>query len=200
MQRAANKLSIALALLLVGLWCYGCGDGDIMEENLHRYQTDVEFQDAGNEAVLTIDLTRDLDCNDDGNNTDPEPFTEVFANIEIVAAENVPGLRMTSYKVTFKPLTSTEFDGDLVIPPDMPQSFTGTYDVDIPTNSTVSFWITAMEFDFKVYMASQLLLQFPDLTDARYEIEIGMSFIDEYGEPRDITIRRTLYFGYYDNC
>jgi hypothetical protein len=197
MQRAANKIKIALVLLLVGLWCYGCGTGDILDENGHRYQTDVEFTDAEEDGVLSIDVYQNGDCNGDGNFTDPEPFTDVLANIEVTAIEDAPGLTMTGYKVSFKPLTSTDITGSAYDPPDMPIVYTGTYDVDIPTNSSVSFWITCMEIDMKLYMGTQLPAA---AVNARYEVTIRMDFVDEYGQPRDLTIRRTLYFGSYDNC
>jgi hypothetical protein len=203
MQKAANKLKIVLILFLVGLWCYSCGTGDFLDETNLRYQIDVEFADGGDEATLSADIHWNDDCNGDGNTTDPEDFTDLIANIEITVDENAPGLTMTGYRVSFEPLTTVDTSGNIIQPPDMPTPYTGSYDVDIPSNSIVSFWITCMEIDMKLYMETFMpactIVGCPDYI-YRYQITIRMDFIDEYLESRDFTIRRTIYFGRYNKC
>ena len=187
MHIAAKKFSVPfILLLLVGLWCFGCGTGDLLDENNQRYMTDVSFSDGDNDGTMTVDIVID------GNET----FTDLFADITIAVAEEVPGITMTGYKISFDPITSVDTSGNIIVPPDMPTPYTGTYDVDIPTNSSVEFRITCMEADMKLYMGSFITVA--DL-EFRYEVTIRMDFLDEYDQPRDLTIRRTLYFGWYAN-
>lgn len=197
MRKAANKLTIVLVLLLVGLWYYGCGSGDILDENNLRYRTDVFFSDADEDEILTVDVDIIGDCNGDGNFTDPEFFTDLFANITIsIDDETTPGIEMTGYKVSFRPLRSYDQSGNEITPPSV-GTYLGDYDVIIPPLSEVSFFITCMEADLKLYIGS-----FLNAADwiFRYEVTIKMDFIDDYKVARDITVTRTLYFGAYNNC
>lgn len=198
MQKAENIGVLLTVLMLFGGLIFSCGPGDVLEENNLRYQTDVSFSDGGEDEILTIDIDRFYDCDEDGNFVDPEdPLTDLIANITItVEGEDTPGLEMTGYKVTFQPLQSYDQAGNPITPPAM-GPYLGDYDVNIPSNSEVSFWITCMELDMKIYMGSYL-----NAMDwvFRYKVTIRMSFVDEYDEGRDITINRTLYFGAYNNC
>jgi hypothetical protein len=197
MQRAANKIAVVIILLLIGIWFYGCGTGDILDENNQRYQTTVSFSDAEEDEILAIDIVYDQDCDGDGNLTDPETFTDMYANILITSEEDAPGLTMTGYKVSFAGVREVDTVGNVIAPPDMPTTYQGDFSIDIPPNSEVSFWLTCMEIDMKIYMGT-FLTAFDNIF--RYTVTIRMDFVDEYGQGRDITVKRTLYFGWYNNC
>ncbi|MGD9007750.1 MAG: hypothetical protein PVG41_07505, partial [Desulfobacteraceae bacterium] len=133
----------------------------------------------------------------DANTTDPEPFTDLFANITIeIEDADTPGLEMTGYEISFQPLRSYDQANNPITPPSV-GSYRGEYDVIIPSASEVSFYITCMEVDLKRYIGS-----FLNAIDwvFRYRVTIRMDFIDEYDEEREITVERTLYFGAYNNC
>jgi hypothetical protein len=198
MQKAAKKIGATLlALALIGFWLYGCGDEDVFDEDKQRYTTNVTFSDGDNEVTLDVDCTFNTDCDGNASTVDPEPFTSLFANIEIVVAEGAPGITMDNYRISFDPLRSVDTAGNTFMPPAYPTVYHGTYDIDIPTNSTAEFPITCMESDGKSYLGTLI----PALAiEMRYEITIEMSFTDEYDISRDLTIRRTLYFGRIDNC
>ena len=82
-------------LLLAGLvtTLAGCGaDGDILEPNTQRYTAFVSsLQDAEEDDVITIDVYRDSDCDDNGTADDPEPWTDVLADITVSVDEKAPG-------------------------------------------------------------------------------------------------------------
>jgi hypothetical protein len=198
MQQAANKIGATLlALALIGFWLYGCGDGDVLDENNQRYLTYVSFSDGGSDATLDVDVDYIPDCDGNVSTIDPEPFTSLFADIEIVVAEDSPGITMDNYKVSFEPLTSVDTVGNTFTPPPYSTVYHGSFDIDIPTNSTAEFTITCMEADGKAYLGTQM----PALAgEMRYEITIKMSYTDEYDMPRDLTIRRTLYFTTVYRC
>jgi hypothetical protein len=192
MQKAANKMGVLLtAFMLIGALIYGCGTEDLLEENNLRYQTDVSFTDGEQDDTLTVDLVQQ-DCNGT-----PEVVTDLFANITItIEDETTPGLEMTGYEVTFRPLRHYDQSNNPVIGPSV-GSYTGEYDVNIPSASEVQFSITCMEWDLKDYMGG--FLSVIDW-EFRYRVTIRMDFIDEYDEEREITVERTLYFGAYNNC
>jgi hypothetical protein len=198
MQKAANMMGVLLtAFMLIWALIYGCGDDDLLEENNLRYQTDVSFTDVEEDDTLTVDTNQVFDCDGDGNFTDPEPFTDLFANITItIEDENTPALEMTGYSVSFRPLRSYDGAGNDYTPPSV-GTYSGTYDVIIPSASEVSFYITCMESDLKDYINGFLN---PIDIVFRYEVTIRMDFIDDYDEEREITVERTLYFGAYNNC
>lgn len=197
MQRAANKIAVAIILLLMGVLFNGCGTGDVLDENNQRYLTYVTFTDAEEDEVLDVDIWRNPDCDGDGNFTDPEPITDLLANITITVPEDSPGITMTGYKVSFAPNRTVDSSGNVVAPPNMPTTYQGVYTIDIPSDSEASFWITCMEIDMKDYMSTFLTALD---TYFRYTVTIRMDFVDEYGQGRDLTLKRTLYFGAYDNC
>lgn len=199
-QTAANKIGVTLvALALIGGWFYGCGSGDILDENQHRYLTYVEFYDGEEgEATLDVDIVQNNDCDNNASTPGPvEDFFNLFAKIEIEVGEGVPGISMDNYKITFQPLTSTDQFGNVFTPAPAPTTYHGVYALDIETNSSQEFTTTCMEGDMKRYLGALLPVS---ATEARYEVIIKMSFTDEYDIPVDITIRRVLYLGRYDNC
>lgn len=198
MQKAANKIGATLlALALIGFWLYGCGSGDLLDENNQRYQTYVTFADGDSDETLDVDVDFIADCDGNLSTIDPEPFTSLFATIEIEVPEGSPAITLDNYKISFKPLTSVDTIGNTFTPPAYPTVYHGSYDIDIPTNSTAEFSITCMESDGKAYLGTQM----PALAiEMRYEITIKMSFTDEYDIPKDLTIRRTLYFANVYRC
>lgn len=186
-----------MALALIGFWLYGCGDGDLLDENNHRYQTYVTFADGDNDETLDVDVDYIPDCDGNLSTIDPEPFTSLFATILIEVPEGSPGITMDNYKISFQPLTSVDTAGNTFMPPVYSTAYYGTYDIDIPTNSIAEFTISCMESDGKAYLGTQMP---PLAIEMRYEITIKMSFTDEYDIPRDLTIRRTLYFADVYRC
>lgn len=201
MQRAANKIPVAIILLLMGILFYGCGTGDILDENNQRYLTDVSFSDAEEDDTLGVDVNC-LAC--DVNATTFETCTDLFADIRVEVPEGSPGLQMTGYKISFKPLRSYDLNNNAIIPPSV-ATYHGSYSVVIPTESEVEFRITCMEYEYKLYLGNTMPpCSVPgdpcDDFTYRYEVTIRMDFVDEYGQGRDLTVKRTLYFGRYDNC
>lgn len=200
MQRAANKIAVVIILLLMGILFNGCGTGDVLDENNQRYMTYVTFTDAEQDEILEVDILQDLDCDGDGNFTNIDGFedmTDLLANITITVPEGSPGITMTGYKISFEPNRTVDSVGNVIMPPDMPTTYQGVYTLDIPSDSEASFWITCMEMDMKDYMASFLT---PFDWYFRYTVTIRLDFVDEYDQGRDMTLKRTLYFGIYDNC
>lgn len=197
MQRAAKKTQKAIIILLMVLLFCGCGSEDVLDETNQRYETYVSFHDGGEEGVMTVDIDMVTDCNGDGVFDDGEFFTDLFADITITINDiTTPGLEMTGYDITFRPLRSYDQLGNAISPPNV-GIYHGNFDVNIPTLSEVEFSITCMEADLKIYMGS-----FLNAIDwvFRYEVTIDMHFVDDYGEDRDITVVRTLDFGAYNNC
>jgi hypothetical protein len=204
MQKAANMMGVLLtAIMLIGALIAGCGTSDLLEQNNLRYKTNITFSDGEEDDVLTADAVWDLDCNNDGNATDPETFTDLFANITITIDDaNTPALEMTGYEVTFQPLQSYD-TAEIAITPPSVGSYQGAFDVIIPSESEVVFSITCMELDSKLYIGTFLYPNDPTLPYDwvfRYRVTIKMDFIDEFDEEREITVVRTLYIGNYDNC
>jgi hypothetical protein len=201
MQKAVNMMGVLLtAFMLIGALIYGCGTDDLLEENNLRYQTNVSFEDAEESDTLTVDVYQDSDCDDDANTTDPEPFTDLFANITIeIDDATTPGLEMTSYEVSFQPLLCYNNAGNAVNPPSL-GTYRGEYDVMIPSASEVEFTITCMEADLKRYLSGWVSPAIPIDVKLRYTVTIRMNFVDEFDEEREITVERTLYFGNYNNC
>ncbi len=197
MQRAAIKVKTAIIILFMVLLFCGCGSEDVLDETNQRYKTDVSFSDAENEDILGVDVVYTNDCNGDLVPDDPETWTDLYANITItIDSATTPGLDMESYEVSFRPLRSYDTNGNAITPPSV-GTYYGEYDVNIPTLFEVSFWITCMEMSLKDYIGSFITnLDW----EFRYEVTIDMHFVDDYGENRDITVMRTLYFGWYDNC
>ncbi len=197
MQRAVNKVLVAMIILLMALSLCGCGSEDLLEENNQRYKTHVIFSDAEEDDTLAADIIYVTDCNGDGTPDDPETFTDLYAIITITIDETTtPGLEMTGYEISFRPLRSYDQAGNPVTPPSV-GTYWGNFDVNIESNSEETFWITCMEADQKLYIGT-----FLNALDwvFRYEVTINMHFVDDLDEARDITIVRTLYFGSYNNC
>jgi hypothetical protein len=198
MQKAANMMGVLLtAFMLSGALFYGCGTEDVLEENNLRYKTNVSFKDADEDDILTVDINPITDCDGDPDTVDPEVLTDLFAYITItIEAENTPGIEMTGYEVSFRPLRSYDMAGNPITPPSV-GPYAGEYDVMIPSASEVTFAITCMEYDLKLYMDT-----FLSAIDYifRYRVTIKMDFVDDYDEEREITVERTLYFGAYNNC
>jgi hypothetical protein len=197
MQRTANKIQVAMIVLLMGLLFYGCGSEDLLDENNQRYRTDIAFSDAEEEDTLTADIVFNADCNGDGVLDDGETFTDLFAKITIIIEDaTTPGLEMNSYEISFRPLLNYDQAANPISPPSI-GNYYGEYDVHIPALSEVEFWITCMEIDLKIYLGNQITA----LNNIfRYDVNVTMHFTDDLGEDRDISVTRTIYFGPYDNC
>lgn len=200
MQRTAIKVQATIIILFMGLLFFGCGSDDLLDENNQLYKADLAFMDAEEEDVLAADADQVDDCNGDGVLDDPEDFTDLYAKITITLSDaNTPGLEMTGYKITFTPLRSYDYiTGSPVDPPPV-GAYLGSYSVVIPRLTETSFWITCMEMDLKLYIGSFLWPASPDV-GFRYLVTVEMNFVDEYDEPRDITVKRTIWLGVYDNC
>jgi hypothetical protein len=202
MQQAANKIRVAMIVLLMGLLFYGCGSEDLLDENNQRYKADLSFADHGEEDILAADAIWTDDCNADGVLDDAEEFTDLYAKITITIEDaTTPGIEMTGYRIRFTALRSYDYYGNAVDPPAV-GSYAGAYSVVIPPLSETEFWITCMEIDLKRHIGSFLDLTSPAFPDVgfRYRVTIDMDFVDEYDEPREITVTRTIWLGAYDNC
>lgn len=187
------------SVVLLSVFClcfYGCGGdtGGI-------YTTDVTFSDAGNDDVLSLDVTRDI-CTPATATApaDLEDFTDVYANITITVAEELPGITINSYSIEYLPLTSVDELSNPVTPPDLEplidQTGSGSNNLHIDTNSSHTFSIECFSTSQKDEFSS---LRGATYT-ARYTIRIVLHCTDDSGYDRNLEIRRTVYLDDYDNC
>ena len=194
-------------LLLAGLvtTLAGCGaDGDILEPNTQRYTAFVSsLQDAEEDDVITIDVYRDSDCDDNGTADDPEPWTDVLADITVSVDEKAPGLTLTDYTIQYIPLRSPDTQGVYRTGPDLIDlTDHGSFTFSVPSGTEAEFTITCLSIDSKIDYRNHWLndADLANLAVARYTIRITMYFVDEYSEERSITVERTVYLSNYDNC
>jgi hypothetical protein len=200
-MRSGLKKRICAAVLLLSItWLYGCGSSDILDEQGQRYQGEMSIIDNG-EAKLTIDTVQDM-CD-----TEPEDFTDAFAEVTIEVTSGAPGLTLDHYTLEYFPLQSENGRGVLVMPPELDDPGIGYYDIDIPSGSTTTFEITCLTVDTKEeheYKLYHLWLANPALYESlsvcRYTIRVTLYFTDTAGEDETITLDRTVYLGNYNNC
>ena len=199
MRKAAKSLSIIILFALGCIWIYSCGSGsDLLDEQNSNYTGFISFSDGGQEDTLTIDVLRDLDCDNDGNATDPEPFTDVLARINISVDENAPGITLRDYQIEFIPISTPDPFGTPIMPPDLTDlTAHGSFTFSVPSGGDGSFTITCMNFNTK----DQFVLNWPaTLENARYTIRVTLNFEDEYLEERQIILERTVLLDDYDRC
>ena len=167
MMRKAAKLILPLTILtVVGIWLFGCGSSDLLDENNQRYGTRIYFTDGEQDEVMTIDVLRnecdgnitiisnggtDCDITDDVLKYDDlEDFTDVLANITITVDRDAPGLTLTGYTIDYFGEASADGTGAIVMPPDLSDlGDEGTYNISIPSGSSTTFTLTCMTVDTK---------------------------------------------------
>jgi hypothetical protein len=201
MQRTILSGILALAMMFC-FWFYGCGDTDLLDELNQRYTASMSIEDAG-DSTMTIDVVQNLDCDGAANTTDPEFFTDVFANITISIESGAPGLTLEGYTIDFIPLRSDNDSGTYYLPPDIPDvDDPGSNTFSISSGSSGTFTTTCMTLSAKGgYLA--LIAADPNFNQGdyiRYTIRFTLFFIDEYDNDRVIEVERTIELGNYDNC
>jgi hypothetical protein len=148
-----KRTIISLILLLVFcLWLSGCG-GDTGG----FYTAEVSFTD-GEDNTLTIDVIKDI-CGTYKQTESPkeEDFYDVFANITVSVAENMPGLTVRGYSTSYIPLmsatgvvTGIPASGGLMMPPALqPLNQQGANNIHIDSNSASTFTILCFSKDQK---------------------------------------------------
>ena len=196
MQKIAVKFMLVV-FLLGGFVFPGCGEDNYNGD----YTTLVSFSDAEQDDVMTLDMHQIADCNSDGVFDDPETFTDVFANITVTVDENFPGLTVRGYTIEYYPELSGDDPATQVLPPAL-ASLTdqGSYNIYLPSGSTSTFTITCFSYDQKEDYFTQVQAAYPTLIVSRYTIRIILLCRDDNGQNKNLEIRRTVYFGFYDNC
>ena len=188
---------IIFTLFVIGcLWLSGCGSDHYGGD----YTTDVVFDDsagAGDET-MTLDMWQNPDCDGDATTTDPEEFYDAVAIISVSVADFAPGLTINGYTIEYLPELSADGTGAMVMPPTL-NSLTdqGSYNIYLASNSENTFTITCFSIMQKWEFDT---LNTAGLGVARYTIRIILMCTDDNGEGHNLEVRRTVYFGYYDNC
>jgi len=192
---------IVLIILLNG----GCGNTSGTEETGVRLDiTTAAINDAGKESK-EIDVLRNLDCNNDGNNDDPETYTDALLNISIKSTsisplasnDQLPTMYVRRYTVEFIPQLTSDGKGNSFYPPDLnPLSF-DTY-IAIPPNSEITaslFLVPILTKDEYVTKAATM----PSIFGS-YSIKVTLYGESEFGEDFSLTIDVEAHFGNWDNC
>ncbi len=192
------RLTCRLVLLLIiCLFLGACGSPDVSDEE-RSYWASMTVEDAF-EVTRDIDVTMDLDCNDDGNPNDPEPFTNVFADITITVSDTGLPIRVESYTVDFLPLQSVDDFGNPIMPPSLtsyPGPMLDSDSIDTGTSYTIS-GITVMTFDTKdEYLNKWSGLNWVSL----YTISVTLSIVDEEGGRFSLVVNEQVNLSFYDNC
>lgn len=192
------RLTCRLVLLLIiCLFLGACGSSDVSEEE-RDFWASMTVTDA-NQTTRDIDLTMDLDCDDDGTADDPELFTNVGADITIVVNDTGLAIRVESYTVDFLPHRSDDGTGTVITPPSLnsyPDAMLNSDWIDTGTSSTIS-GVTVMTFDTKdEYLAKWAGVQEVGL----YTIRVTLSIVDEEGDRFSLVVNEQVALSFYDNC
>lgn len=192
------RLTCRLVLLLIiCLFLWACGASDVSNEE-RDYWASMTVEDAY-ETTRDIDVTQDQDCNDDGNTNDPEPFTNVGADIMITVNDTGLPIRVLSYTVDFLPLQSVDDAGNPIMPPPL-SSYSGpnlnSDWIDTGTSYTIS-GITVLTVSTKAeYFLKWSGLNFVSL----YTISVTLSIVDEEGFHFSLVVDEQVNLSFYDNC
>ena len=198
MRKALEITTISVVLFVTGLWLFGCGSGDILDENNQRYRASMSLQDGGNDDYLTIDIYQNPDCDGEANTTDPEFYTDVLADITVSVDSGAPGITLNHYRIEYIPLLSSDGLGNAILPPELVEPEDGAYIVSVTSGGTGTFTITLLSVDVKEEFYNWWITSTVDV--ARYEMRVTLYFTDEYLEDREIEVTRTVFLGNYDNC
>lgn len=196
MRRAAKIILIITLLAGIGM-LYGCGSSDLLDENEQRYQVSMALNDH-DETTLDIDTDFITDCDGDLTTTDPEPYTNVFAEVTLsVSNDSTGGITLESYRIEYIPLETPDGLGGTVLPPDLAEPEDGHFSIPILPGGSSTFTITWLNFNTKAeYNAWHLATG----VYGRYNMRLTLYFKDEFGEDREITVEETVFMGAYYLC
>ena len=212
MRQAAKTLGIIL-LVLGSVWIYGCGSGsDLLDEQNSRYTASLSVDDQ-TDTEFSIDIAQD-DCDLNATTTgDTEDYFPAIGEITVTVGADAPGITLQSYEIEYIPRLSEDGTHNLVMPPVLDDPLPASYNVYIPTASTVVFSLTAISVDTKEEyrnltgwtlffdaVTGALYWVPPNLDEARYTVRFTLHFKDENSEDRTITVEQTVWFGDFDNC
>ena len=192
------RLTCRLVLLLIiCLFLGACGASDVSNEE-RDYWASMITEDAF-DTTRDIDLTQDPDCNDDGTLNDPEPFTNVSADITISVSDTGLPIRVESYSVDFLPMQSVDGTGNPVTPPSLTSYADAMLNcdwIDTGTSYTISA-ITVLTVDTKAeYLAKWSGLNSVSL----YTISVTLRILDEEGDHFSLVVNEQINLSFYDNC
>lgn len=190
------KISIFKLIIIVfsvcSLFLFGCAD----DEYYGDYISNITFTDAGGENI-TLDMYRGV-C-DSG---DPEPYTDVVANMQITVADETSGLTLNGYTIEYLAEESEDGTNTLVMPPTLNTlDDRGSETVYMPAGGTTEFTLTCFSVDQKEAYASLMTgAAYANLFISRYTIQYTLYCTGDDGESKNIVVQKTVYFGNYDNC
>ncbi len=198
MMRRAAKIIITLTLLTgAGILLYGCGSSDLLDENEQRYQVSMELKDH-DEITMDIDTDFITDCDGDLTTADPEPYTNVFAEVTLaVSSESTAGITLESYRIEYIPLLTPDGLGGTVLPPELAEPEDGHFSIPILPGNSSTFTITWLNFNTK---AEYNPWHWATGVYARYNMRLTLYFKDEFGQDREITVEKTVFMGSYYLC
>lgn len=195
------RLTCRLVLLLIiCLFLGACGASDVSDEE-RDYWVSMSVEDAF-ETTRDIDLTQDPDCNDDGNLNDPEPFTNVSADITIFVSDTGLPIRVESYSVDFLPLQSVDATGTPVTPPSLSSYADAMLNsdwIDTGTSYTIS-GVTVLTFDTKDEYLAKWLAAGVGNSVGLYTISVTLRIVDEEGDHFSLVVDEQVNLSFYDNC
>ena len=191
MQKKILKLTYVL-LMVCCFFLFGCGE-DTPELD---YQATMSLTDNGTET-MTIDINMTNPCTVGG--TDAESYTDAFAEISLTTSETASGLTLKGYTIEYIPELSEDGTQTLVLPPSINNLVdSGSNTVYMPTNSSTSFTVTCFSFDQKEALNNLRLAT--NFVVMRYTVRIILYCEADSGQEKNIEVRRTVYFGNYNNC
>ena len=181
-----------LIFMICCLSIVGCGEDPPELE----YLASMALSDNGENDTMTIDINWVNPC---PGGTDPEPFTDAFAEIELTTSETASGLTLKGYTIEYIPELSEDGTQTLVLPPTINNLVdSGSYTLYMPTNSTTSFTLTCFSINQKEALNTLRLAT--NFETMRYTVRIILYCEADSGQEKNIEVRRTVYFGDYSNC
>jgi hypothetical protein len=137
------KLWGCIGIICVVAMIFGCGGGDLLDENGQRYSASISIKDL-DEETLTVDVIQSY-CD-----SDVEDFGDATASVQIAVSPDALGITLKSYVIEYIPLESEDGTGALVMPPTLDGPLTGgNSGVDIPSGGSLTFDITCISVDTK---------------------------------------------------
>lgn len=137
------KLWGCIGIICVVAMIFGCGGGDLLDENGQRYSASIAIKDL-DEETLTIDVIQSF-CDND-----TEDFGDATAAVSVNVSADALGITLKSYVLEYIPLESEDGTGTIVMPPTLDSPLTGgNTTVDIPSGGSSTFEITCLSTDTK---------------------------------------------------
>jgi hypothetical protein len=192
-----NKLFLPICLMFIALLLFGCGGSDLFDEQGGRYVFDLNITDGDESDTQDIDLTRDLDCDDDGTADDPETYTQVYGDISVSVAPDAPGLTLLRYTVNYYPALSLDDNGVWQNPPPIPSQSPLITSEFVDSGQTATERIIIMTFDTKGYVVAN----FPAaLFSALYTIEVEVVYENYEGNEETYRFYKDVTMSFFDRC